>query len=93
MHSKSHSGWSGRSMLGLALGVAAGAAAGLLFAPARGTEVRNSLRTRAIDANATLQSYATSAEGVGGRADENATRVEFIASRTRSIRYRWPARL
>ena len=47
-------------MLGLALGVAAGAAAGLLFAPARGTEVRNSLRTRADEANAALQSYATS---------------------------------
>ena len=60
MQSKSQSGWSGRSILGLALGVAAGAAAGLLFAPARGSEMRSSLRTRAQDANSTLQSYATS---------------------------------
>ncbi len=47
-------------MLGLALGVAAGAATALLFAPARGSELRNSLRTRAGETNAALQSYATS---------------------------------
>ena len=47
-------------MLGLALGVAAGAAAGLVFAPARGTEVRNSRRTRANETNAALQNYANS---------------------------------
>ena len=47
-------------MLGLALGVAAGAAAGLLFAPARGTDVRSSLRTRANQTNSALQSYASS---------------------------------
>ena len=85
MHSKSHSGWSGRSMLGLALGVAAGAAAGLLFAPARGTEVRNSLRTRANDANAMLQSYATSArawaeEQMNALRESNSSRPEPVRS-------------
>jgi gas vesicle protein len=53
-------------MLGLALGVAAGAAAGLLFAPARGSDVRHSLRTRAHGTNATLQSYATSVKSWAG---------------------------
>lgn len=85
MQSKSQSGWSGRSILGLALGVAAGAAAGLLFAPARGSEVRSSLRTRAQDANETLQSYATSVkswaeERLSTMRDTNPPRREPIRS-------------
>ena len=38
------------SLLGLGLGLAAGAAAGLLAAPMRGAEMRRSLRSRADDA-------------------------------------------
>jgi hypothetical protein len=49
---RSRSVWSNSavSILGLGLGLAAGAAAGLLAAPMRGVEMRRSLRTRADDA-------------------------------------------
>ena len=46
---KSWSGWSlsAVSLVGLGVGLAAGAAAGLLAAPMRGAEMRRSLRSRA----------------------------------------------
>lgn len=70
-------------MLGLALGVAAGAAAGLLFAPARGSEVRNTLRTRANEANSALQSYATS---IKSWADERINTMRESSSRPEPVR-------
>jgi gas vesicle protein len=39
--------WSAGSMLGLGLGLLAGAAAGLLWAPMQGRQLRESLRSRA----------------------------------------------
>ena len=46
--------------MGLAVGVAAGLTAGLLAAPMRGTDMRASLRERASDGGARLQSLADS---------------------------------
>jgi gas vesicle protein len=46
--------------MGLAVGVAAGLTAGLLAAPMRGTDMRASLRERATDGGARLQSLAGS---------------------------------
>jgi gas vesicle protein len=51
---------SGASLMGLAVGVAAGLAAGLLAAPMRGSEMRSTLRSRASDGSARLQSMASS---------------------------------
>ncbi len=46
--------------MGLAVGVAAGLAAGLLAAPMRGSEMRSTLRSRATDGGARLQSLTSS---------------------------------
>jgi gas vesicle protein len=58
---------SATSMLGVAIGVAAGAAAALLLAPMRGSDLRTRVRTQAREAGATLQSYATSARAWADR--------------------------
>jgi gas vesicle protein len=77
MGSRAHSRMSGVSLLGLAVGVAAGAAAGLLLAPARGQELRSSLNRRARDAQSALQGYAASArswaDSVAGRVESRGT--------------------
>lgn len=52
--------FSGASLIGLGVGVAAGLAAGLLAAPMRGTEMRATLRNRAADGGARLQTLASS---------------------------------
>ena len=49
--------------MGLAVGVAAGLTAGLLAAPMRGDQMRATLRERATDGSARLQSMATSGRG------------------------------
>ena len=46
--------------MAFACGIAAGLTAGLLAAPMRGSEMRATLRERATDGNARLQSLATS---------------------------------
>ena len=46
--------------MGLAVGIAVGLAAGFLMAPTPGSVMRGRLRDRAVDANARLQSLASS---------------------------------
>lgn len=46
--------------MGFAIGMAAGLTAGLLAAPMRGRDMRASIRQRAVDGNARLQSLAES---------------------------------
>jgi gas vesicle protein len=59
-------------MMGLAVGVAAGLAAGLLAAPMRGADMRASLRSRAGDGSARLQTLASSSRGWAHQAIERA---------------------
>jgi gas vesicle protein len=59
MTSRTVGNWSNGSLIGLAVGVAAGVAAGLLMAPMRGRELRQTLRDRAADGSARLQSLAS----------------------------------
>jgi len=63
------------SLMGLAVGVAAGLAAGLLAAPLRGTDMRATLRSRAVDGSARLQTLASSGRGWVQQAIERATRL------------------
>ncbi len=49
--------------MGLAIGMVAGVAAGLLAAPMRGADMRATLRERASDGGARLQSLAGSGRG------------------------------
>ena len=60
MRSRSFLRMSGTSLLGLTIGVGAGAAAALMVAPMRGPEMRANLRARAREANASAQRYTAS---------------------------------
>jgi len=60
MRSRTVSGVSTASLMGLAVGVVAGLTAGLLAAPVRGNVMRARLRTRAHDGSVRLQSLASS---------------------------------
>lgn len=64
-------------LMGLAVGAAAGLAAGLLAAPVRGSEMRATLRSRAADGSARLQSLAASGRSWAERAlDRSLTLLE-----------------
>ena len=60
MRSRTSYGVSQASLMGLAVGVTAGLAVGLLMAPTRGSDMRARLRDRASDGSARLQSLASS---------------------------------
>ena len=60
MRSLSKSGVRGVSLMGLAVGLGTGLAAGLLLAPSRGSDMRAKLRDGTADGRARLQSLASS---------------------------------
>ena len=68
MRSRRVSGVSGSSLMGLALGVTAGLAVGLLAAPMRGSVMRARLREQAADGSVRLQSLASSSRDWATRA-------------------------
>jgi gas vesicle protein len=84
MRSRSLPTKSGTSLLGLALGVAAGAAAALLVAPMRGTEMRATLRSRARQANTSLGTYAASTRSWAEQTWDRAVRRIEAARSTRT---------
>ena len=66
---------SGASLLGVGVGLLVGAAAGLVFAPMRGGQMRATLRSRGGEIGATLRSRADQARQQGLRLLEEGRRA------------------
>lgn len=75
MRSRTVCGVSGASLVGLAIGVTVGLAAGFLTAPLRGTAMRARLRDRAAEGGVRLQSLASSSRDWAAHALNRASSV------------------